>query len=178
MQDLPLQNILDFVPCPSALATSYLHSLALAEGCNVERDVIARLAELRYSITSADLPDMPMHPFSYNLSELDLRAGIHNLQLLCHFSMPPTAMDFVSPESAISHSRNAFEWAGAGSVESITPTELLDQLKCLHQLGKHTDTTSFADSFLIRSSQDVLEVSGIVEIKGVMMTMTHAAGVF
>lgn len=56
--------------------------------------------------------------------------------------------------------------------------ELLDQLKCLHQLGKHTDTTSFADSFLTRSPQDVLEVSIIVETKGVVMTMTHAVGVF
>ncbi|KAJ7129668.1 P-loop containing nucleoside triphosphate hydrolase protein [Mycena epipterygia] len=59
--ELPLQTILNFQPCPPAIAGSYLQGLCCAEGHIVDRDVLTKM----YANGN------------------DLRHTIHRLQLLC-----------------------------------------------------------------------------------------------
>ncbi|KAJ6515891.1 hypothetical protein C8R45DRAFT_957986 [Mycena sanguinolenta] len=60
--DLPLQNILEFQPCPSDVAGSYLQGLCCAEGFIVNREVLVKM---------------------YANGGCDLRHTIHRLQVLC-----------------------------------------------------------------------------------------------
>lgn len=43
VDDLPLQTVLEFQPCPSDVAGSYLQGLCCAEGSIVKREVLARM---------------------------------------------------------------------------------------------------------------------------------------
>ncbi|KAJ7498919.1 hypothetical protein FB451DRAFT_1427460 [Mycena latifolia] len=59
--ELPLQTILEYQPCPPAVAGSYLQGLCCAEGHIVDRNVLTKMYAQGY----------------------DLRHTIHRLQLLC-----------------------------------------------------------------------------------------------
>ncbi|KAF7352787.1 Transcription initiation factor [Mycena venus] len=87
--DLPLQTILEFQPCQSDVAGSYLHGLCCAEGYIVNRDVLTKM---------------------YAKGGYDLRHTIHRLQMLCQgFPLgsrpePDHLLDWnVAPRQSIPH---------------------------------------------------------------------------
>ena len=65
VHDLPLQAVLEFKPCPTDAAVSYLQNLCLAEGYFVESDDLSQL----YNGSAPRAPD--------------LRRTIHALQVIC-----------------------------------------------------------------------------------------------
>ena len=71
VHDLPLQAVLEFKPCPTDIAVSYLQSLCSAEGYLVESDTLSQLYT-RSTPSSEALQSTP-----------DLRRTIHELQVIC-----------------------------------------------------------------------------------------------
>jgi hypothetical protein len=70
VHDLPLQAVLEFKPCPTDAAVSYLQNLCSAEGYFVESDNLSQL----YTRTA---------PNEALQSAPDLRRTIHALQVIC-----------------------------------------------------------------------------------------------
>lgn len=70
ISDLPVQNVLVFEPCPTAIAASYLQAVCCNEGWQVDREILIRLYEMPYETTSDTPQDAP-----------DLRRTMHRLQL-------------------------------------------------------------------------------------------------
>ncbi|KAF8812431.1 P-loop containing nucleoside triphosphate hydrolase protein [Phlegmacium glaucopus] len=87
VHDLPLQAVLEFKPCPTDLAVSYLQNLCSAEGYFVEPGILSQLYT-RSALSSEALQSAP-----------DLRKTIHALQVVClpttetrcNETMPPPA---------------------------------------------------------------------------------------
>lgn len=71
VHDLPLQAVLEFKPCPTSTAVSYLQHLCSAEGYLVDSDILSQLYT-RSSPSSEILQSAP-----------DLRRTIHALQVIC-----------------------------------------------------------------------------------------------
>jgi len=71
VHDLPLQAVLEFRPCPTNVAASYLQNLCLAEGYFVEPNILSQLYT-RSALSSEALQSAP-----------DLRRTIHTLQVIC-----------------------------------------------------------------------------------------------
>ena len=85
--DLPLQTILTFIPCPTHLAVSYLESLCMAEGCIANRRDLHRL--YLSGCDSGHVEDATTAPadLSYTTSpKPDLRRAINHLQFWCSHS--------------------------------------------------------------------------------------------
>ncbi|GLB33814.1 putative P-loop containing nucleoside triphosphate hydrolase protein [Lyophyllum shimeji] len=83
-QDLPLQAILDFVPCSPSLAAAYLQRLCSAEGYTLDHTTLLRLYENSvFKVDSLDVPELPIPPKSGDYPAPDLRRAINHLQLRC-----------------------------------------------------------------------------------------------
>lgn len=80
-QDLPLQAVLEFKPCATDIAVSYLQNLCSAEGCSVDCDILSQL----YTRSSKSLPD--------------LRRTINALQVIC-LPTKEAICNEMSPEAA------------------------------------------------------------------------------
>jgi hypothetical protein len=153
MSELPLQTLLWFFPCPAPLATSYLQSLALAEGYLIDRGAVEKLYASTYAACPADIPDVPLHPFSSPLPVPDLRRAIHNLQLRCYRG--ETGEKGKEPMSL-----EGLNTAPPGQlfVGTVAQTDDIQAFRRLYRTQKHTDTRSFVDAYLLRRPQDVMEV--------------------
>ena len=81
VHDLPLQAVLEFKPCPTDAAVSYLQNLCSAEGYIVESDNLSQL----YTGSG---------PGEALQSAPDLRRTIHALQVIC---LKETKNDEVPP---------------------------------------------------------------------------------
>jgi hypothetical protein len=84
VHDLPLQAVLEFQPCPTGAAVSYLQDLCSAEGYFVESDILLQLYN-KSALSSDVLQSAP-----------DLRRTIHALQVIC-LQTTETTSNEISP---------------------------------------------------------------------------------
>lgn len=80
IDDLPLQSVIQFTPCPADVATSYLQALCSAEGYTINRDVISQLYEGQLisapklqRISPSRAPDLRR-----TINELEIRCSTHS----------------------------------------------------------------------------------------------------
>ncbi|KAF8655270.1 hypothetical protein AX16_003171 [Volvariella volvacea WC 439] len=83
LDDLPLQAVLTYQPCPSPVAVSYLQAICCAEGAAMERNSLVELYDSTYEVMSIDLPEASGVSANGKLPVADLRRAIHSLQLWC-----------------------------------------------------------------------------------------------
>jgi hypothetical protein len=144
--DLPLQTILQFQPCPEAPATSYLQAMCMAEGHLIEPETLLQVYKRTYIPLSVDMPDEPMNPRTEKLPSQDLRKAIHHIQLCCSLGC-----NLFQPTTSL---RNTSE-----SETDTSKTNIQEQPYLLTTLQQHTDRVSFMNSYLLRSPLDTPEVS-------------------
>ncbi|KAG8856815.1 hypothetical protein FRB96_006319 [Tulasnella sp. 330] len=82
LHDLPLQNTLYFESPPKPVMSSYLRSLAQANGRTISKAIAESIVDGSvYKPLSADLPDQPVHPLpTQETPRPDLRQAINQLQ--------------------------------------------------------------------------------------------------
>ncbi|KAI0633367.1 hypothetical protein C8Q77DRAFT_783996 [Trametes polyzona] len=81
LQDIPLQTVLEFAPCPTPLAASYLQALCLAEHRTVDRDTVERLYRFPYHPIEECRAENALHPEYIPSLAPDLRKTINQLHL-------------------------------------------------------------------------------------------------
>ncbi|PPR06958.1 hypothetical protein CVT26_004278 [Gymnopilus dilepis] len=111
--DLPLQTIIEFAPCPTDVATSYLQALCTAEGYSINRDAISQLYEGQL-IPAPILQRAPKKP--------DLRRTINELQIQCPALSRSHA---IASDGTVAHSRSEAEDAPAVGKFSMKKYEFL-----------------------------------------------------
>lgn len=151
LEDLPLQMILHFQACAEHETVSYLQSIALAEGFNLERASLYGLLRESAELISLDVPDEPLHPSTTELPSADLRQVVQSLQLYCCGG--PTLQN--SRYRGSSDIDDLADWTacfGAGMSEDSTSSIVL------YRIGKHSEAVSFMDSNILRNTLDAPEV--------------------
>lgn len=105
-----------------------------------------------------DAPDGPLNPLTVWQPTLDLRKAIHHLQLVC--SSLFTGETFSAP-SRDEYLEDLCDWSPAQFQDHVpaSATEPGKQSQVLRALSTHTETISFADSYLTRHALDTPEVS-------------------
>ncbi|RPD78261.1 hypothetical protein L226DRAFT_480967 [Lentinus tigrinus ALCF2SS1-7] len=87
--DLPLQTVLKFTACPTALATSYLQLVCLAEGRILEPKSLRALYQTSFADARLERQqDQDLHPQYIPPVEPDLRRSLMQLQLADVVSAP------------------------------------------------------------------------------------------
>ncbi|THV08552.1 hypothetical protein K435DRAFT_15507 [Dendrothele bispora CBS 962.96] len=148
VEDLPLQTILNFEPCPPPVAVSYLQAICCAQGYTVKREAMSQLHD-----------GMGLGEESEMLSR-DLRRSIHCLQLWCPMQ-----------DGTISRSVHDIPLAKAVNPR-VTGTETSLLLPSVSSSDQHqpqrdfqearvnqAELMSFADCCLLRNRMDTVEVS-------------------
>ncbi|TDL29487.1 hypothetical protein BD410DRAFT_779895 [Rickenella mellea] len=159
LSDLPVQTTLTFIPCPTPLATSYLHSLAVQEDYIVSQDLLTSTYELTTQApTSTDLTeDFALAVNSGPFRTFDLRRAINGLQILCQ-SIPHdgevASNDIRSVEKSDSQRPALDVHAPLTTSAPVMGTALRD----LRDLERLTETASFMDSEVQQRSLAALEV--------------------
>jgi hypothetical protein len=133
--DLPLQTILDFGPCPTPLAVSYLQRSCLAEGYLVSRDHLSRLYEATHQVCALDGLDGHANVQSNVFPVPDLRRTINHLQF----------WSTVTEKSSASHEIDHSPAGGEDRTRRVT--------------ARHAELLSFVDSDLTRPTLRTPEVS-------------------
>ncbi|KAH9482666.1 Telomere length regulation protein elg1 [Psilocybe cubensis] len=77
-QDLPLQTIIEFEPCPTDVAASYLQAVCLSEGYQVDRNLISRMY-----LYPLEGDRTGLYSASCRTAGRDLRRTINALQIKC-----------------------------------------------------------------------------------------------
>jgi hypothetical protein len=149
VDSLPIQTMLEFVPCPSPLAVSYLQRLCLAERCSIDKEHVLELYQSTHEVLSVDVPDSPIHPDAHPFPSPDLRRSIHQLQFQC--ACPPLVQHVYAPSK---ENGGTLEVDRAAAVEGSEK----DPAFTLFRVQKHAETLSLLDSHLCRYPGDVLEV--------------------
>ncbi|KZT12735.1 uncharacterized protein LAESUDRAFT_753783 [Laetiporus sulphureus 93-53] len=157
VNDLPLQEILTFAPCPAPLLTSYLQSISMVENRPLKRSVISRLLGNMDDHSCGDVEGEASHPFTRNS---DLRSGLLSLQ----FGQIPRQIAIGSlgenrsdgdtdrkpgPLSFRQNSIRSGDKDGEGN----------EDLPIFRQLGQCEDVPSFVDCYLRRRFAAVLTES-------------------
>lgn len=162
-EDLPLQEILVFEPCPPELSISYLQGLCLAENRLIDRNsLLGIVASSAHHVDAMDTPDMPLNPLTSWEPTLDLRKAIHHLQLV---SSTLCAREVFALPLQDQYIEELCDWIPT-QIQSHAPasaTELQKQLQALRALSSHTDTISFADSYLTRHALHTPDVSIFIQ---------------
>lgn len=143
--DLPLQDIVHFEPCAPAIVTSYLQAICLAENRPVDRRYLTELSESTQSVDLLDTPDIPLNPLTGSFPGNDLRAAIHQLELLSS-----------TPLCCSTRARTAHEFredlADWSTIQLPTSTQDGPETSALlRRMERHVDAVSYTDSFLTRS---------------------------
>ncbi|KIK68157.1 hypothetical protein GYMLUDRAFT_154660 [Collybiopsis luxurians FD-317 M1] len=143
LAELPLQNVLNFRPCPTPVATSFLLALCCAEGYLLERDAISRFYE---------------HPGSLDATG-DLRQAIHNLQFWCPEKTQGGWTARCYQDSLETEDMLYWEWPDIGQSSDVSTL----QAQATDSIGDrevyHADLISFADCYLLRNAVDTPKVS-------------------
>ncbi|KAI0347536.1 hypothetical protein BDW22DRAFT_1342308 [Trametopsis cervina] len=142
-QDLPLQDTLHFMPCPTPLASSYLQALCLAEGRKYHRQDIASI------YTNLDTTSYPIY---------DLRHAIDNIQMWST-KIPPTSsslpssphLPVPSPDPNCIPTTSASSPLTPDNSETFTPPPLpaaLSEKAMFKAMNCAREYLSFADAHL------------------------------
>ncbi|KAF9509492.1 hypothetical protein BS47DRAFT_149415 [Hydnum rufescens UP504] len=150
VQELPLQTILGFEPCPVPLAASYLCRLSQLEGYKIEQRVLEQLYGTVQGRLLVDFPDQPMHPVPTHSNPVpDLRQAIQQMQILCRTTKPPIieACNSQSFETLAdwSHSRPVSLSDPDPLVARLQETGAVDDAITLRFLWKFADSVSYAN---------------------------------
>ncbi|KAH9936957.1 hypothetical protein B0H21DRAFT_758294 [Amylocystis lapponica] len=150
VNDLPLQNILTFSPCPASLATSYLQSLCALERFPLERALISGL----YMRPDGSSSPPPSHiSIVAPTSSADLRRTINRLQ----FGLTHQSGDSGTPIPP-ENSKTPFNgWRNSVPDLPGIRAEDKENLATLHSLSKHRNILSFADCHLDRRPLNQLQ---------------------
>ena len=139
VQDLALQSIVIFDPCPTPAATSYLQALCLAEGRSLSRQSLAELYESPYDVPSPDLV-VRLNTRTEDLAVPDLRWAINQIQLCC--LRGPNLLESTRSRFTL---EDLADWAPPSSCEATT--EWRQETRSLFQ---HVEAVSFVNSDIIR----------------------------
>ncbi|KAF8076393.1 hypothetical protein FPV67DRAFT_1471544 [Lyophyllum atratum] len=169
-QDLPLQAVLYFQPCPPPLAASYLQGLSSAEGYVLERNSLLQLyGGSAPRLDSLDVPDSPTPPTSGDFPAPDLRRAINCLQFQC--SSADSEIEYTlgwEPAADIIEDLCDWNWsieqgprkspdgpsADQGPLATVMRTEAPPRSLLA---ARHADLISFVDSHLMRRAWDTSE---------------------
>lgn len=161
IQDLPLQTILSFQPCPPSIAASYLQSLCFMEGHPVERDSLLQLYGSTSKLDPIDIPNSSIPPISNKSPTYDLRRTINRLQIWCMPANPqPRYIPLWEEEHSSIEDLSDWTWAistgrkaSTGSItdQILTVNTGIEGLSTRDLAFRHADLISFVDSDLMRS---------------------------
>jgi ATPase family associated with various cellular activities (AAA) len=157
IDDLPLQSIRVFEPCPPPLAVAYLQSLCLAEDYLVGRDDLFHLYQNTYRLNSLDISDMPAANFHSDcLPTSDLRRAINHLQFWSSAPNKPLGAQYLVDSQDVFE--DAIDWNSfAGSIDNPSEKE---GTRATQQLAvRHAELMSFINSNLSRNDLQSPEVS-------------------
>ena len=104
-----------------------------------------------------DAADVPLNPYHGWQPTLDLRKAIHQLQLVCSTL---STQDEVTAPPRDEYLENLCDWRPADTQVHV-PASASDLSQVLQVLFAHTETISFADSYLTRHALDTPDVSYI-----------------
>lgn len=177
-EDLPLQTILDFEPCPPSLIATYLQQLCNAEGYrSIPRNTLQHISAFTHRPLSFDYPDQPMHPVpTQPLPCPDLRRAIHQTQLLCQSQRDQTLWHDPIGGNTIDwdgETRDLFEhlsdWGSEVQRHSYPENTSSQQdhekeAKIMRRLSTFSDCISFADWAVDRRTDDAMEVRQFIVV--------------
>lgn len=143
MEDLPLQKILSFDPCPIPQAASYLHSICQLEGLTISDEDAFKVYQDTCSLEEVDMPDSPLHPFTAVSPFPDLRRAINHLQFRKFTNYQPQGLV-----------RSSDRW--------MTEHTLEDSMS---QMFSRMDTASFVDSHLSPMQIDTVSCILVLSFK-------------
>ncbi|THH14682.1 hypothetical protein EW146_g5684 [Bondarzewia mesenterica] len=164
--DLPLQDIVTFMPPPLSVTISYIQSLCLAEGGMVDRDEY-----LDFLVTSdgTKLPTChgaPVELSDHSLNEektypsLDLRRSINQCQLLFPRSPAPSLPFYLMMSNTdIEALMDTAPDQPAEVLNASAVVDLQTSLDALRLLERGQDTLSLLDAYLMPSRRFIVEVS-------------------
>lgn len=156
LDELPLQTILHFQPCPLPVAASYLQCLCEAEGHPLSID---QLYETLSGLDSVDFADAPTNFTPASLPIPDLRHAIHHLQFWCPVKDKINLPKNVSEDPFI----DLVDWdlqSRISQLQGDINPESKERAYAQLQPGlHHADLMSFADCYLTRRPSDSPDVS-------------------
>ncbi|CAA7259790.1 unnamed protein product [Cyclocybe aegerita] len=150
LEDLPLQTVLWFTPCPPDAAVSYLQALCSAEGHSINRTTLSQLQRDLQPVSS-DLSEGSSH----GRLEPDLRRTINSLQVACRSmngGVPEIGQERgLHPEPNSTRDRSALRDVNETPRASMRRSELMSYLdgdfaQGFFQLLVAADLTSHAPS--------------------------------
>ncbi|KAF9462653.1 hypothetical protein BDZ94DRAFT_1194298 [Collybia nuda] len=163
-QDLPLQTIIPFQPCPPPIAVSYLQGLCSSEGYLVGRNSLLQIYDSPNKLGAIDIPNSSNPPLCSEFPTWDLRRTINHLELWCA-STNPQAESTSLWEGEHICVEDLSDWAWAISTNKKEPTGFvagniptigtgIEGLPTHELAVYHADLISFVDSNLMRSVFD------------------------
>lgn len=146
-QDLPLQSIIQFEPCPTDVAASYLQAVCFAEGYTVDRDLISHL----YLYPLQGDPAKIFSP-SFPTATPDLRRTLNALQIKC--------ATFAKPAPGIIPACNSLAVEGPSEADAAEAHPFAQPVaeRKARALGKKSEFLSFLDGELVRDPSDIITV--------------------
>jgi len=168
LDDIPFQKHLDFQPCPTPLAVSFLQVACLAENRALPREQLKSIYEKTYTLISNDEPDAPCLPFPSQAPPCpDLRRAINQLQFWTSGVAEggvdadvawDDAMTGLCDERTVDWSFGSGEATGSSSTaEDGSAAATYD----IYRIGKHAEYSSYVDAYLERRPSDMLEACAI-----------------
>ena len=146
--DLPLQTTLNFIPCPSDLATSYLQASCLSENFMLNRETILRL----YTGSSSSA-DNHLHR---DACLLDLRFAINQLQYWSF--LDPTIPSKPTADSTTNTAEAHSSFTIHGDLSTVPENSARRHKKQCPGLAFY-DTMSYAEDKLSRAPSYLATVS-------------------
>ncbi|KAG5643949.1 hypothetical protein DXG03_009300 [Asterophora parasitica] len=168
-QDLPLQGVITFQPCPPLLAAVYLQALCSAEGYTWQRGELLQMYEDSVpKVDVIDNPDIPT-PCTSDDHPPDLRRMINRLQFLCSSAdsetvptpgwehAPDPGDDLCDWNSALEQRQEKNSPVSADGGHLVTSIRTDTPLSGSVLAARHADLVSYADSHLMRKPWDTHE---------------------
>lgn len=165
VDELPLQTTLYFESPSKPVMNAYLHCLAQANGRIVSEGTVDRVVEgSRYIPISADLPDQPLLPVSYQRPcSIDLRQAINQLQLLSCIANPPPSNGHdamtIEPEHCKDAQERVCEWSDGFQAPERGQGKEQSSAEALNKLWAFMEIVSTMDAYVDRRPAAILDVS-------------------
>lgn len=158
-EDLPLQDTLNFHPCPSDLATSYLQTLCLAEGFSVGRGALENLfgcVETQQGPLDSFTDRFPSSPRRF-----DLRHCITQLQfwLSGRTTTEPTSHILDTMIQHLPSRQKLLRDSTDIRAAERSPEDNAETLRQFRVFARTLDTASFINAELARNASHPMNVS-------------------
>ena len=154
--DLPLQSVLVFEPCPSAVAATFLQCVSLAEGSLVPHEDLMALYESRHAIYGLEVPDRPGYPRTEPVRLPDLRRSITELQMLLAGARHGSGSEMHQGDEAEGHVRRSSRPISAAS--RVGPMGSTVEREMWREMNGNSELMSHVDAELCRRGMGTGEV--------------------